>query len=428
MNNRFLAVSLVLAASATDPTPPTVPTEPQSQFAAMAATIAPGDYTVLYLPDTQYYSASFPATFMVQVQWIASVKDSLNIVFVSHLGDVVDHDDVPGEWAVASAAMAVLDSIVPLGIAPGNHDITGPWGGTAGSWSKYRSYFPANRYSGKPYWGGYYNLNMGSRASSYQKIVAGSDSLLFLHLEFQAPDDVLAWARGVVDAHPNHRAFVSTHSYMNGAGVRTVSTKYTRTDGNNGEQIWQELVRRSPNIRLVHGGHYCGEARTVSVNDAGLGVDEILTDYQCNPNGGDGWLRYYVFKPGLGEIHAYTYSPTLDAFGTSFVLPYTLGTQSVPPPPPPPPSGVQAIPTVTCGPQVGTKSTCTFDATASTGPITGYLWIKGAPCCTVVGPTFTQTVSSPRSRIWHLVVSGAAGERDSVSFTWVVPDSGLVLP
>ena len=36
----------------------------------------------------------------------------------------------------------------------------------------------------------------------------------------------------------------------------------------------------------------------------------MLTDYQSRANGGDGWLRYYTFKPSENKIYAYTYSPT----------------------------------------------------------------------------------------------------------------------
>jgi hypothetical protein len=308
---------LVLMACASpvgpDTSPPVVPAP------------APGDYTVLYIPDTQFYSESYPSIWLDQVNWIASRDDSLNLVFVSHLGDLVDNVGSSVEWQRASGSMAVLDAIVPVGIAPGNHDIEDNWIGVAGSWATYRQYFPTTRYAGKPYWGGAYAS--ASRASSFQRITVGAEQLLFLHLEYQAPDDVLAWAKGVVDAHPNHRVHLSTHSYLTPSTQRLDSSPFVRGNGNSGEAIWQEFVRHAPNVRMVHSAHFCGETRQVSVNDAGKRVDEILTDYQCLPNGGDGWLRFYVFKPSVGEIHAYTYSPTLDRFDTDsesqFVLPYT---------------------------------------------------------------------------------------------------------
>ena len=51
------------------------------------------NFTIIGLPDTQYYTdirhGGTPAHFTAQTQWIADNKDSLNIVFVAHLGDVV---------------------------------------------------------------------------------------------------------------------------------------------------------------------------------------------------------------------------------------------------------------------------------------------------------------------------------------------------
>jgi VCBS repeat-containing protein len=55
-------------------------------------------------------------------------------------------------------------------------------------------------------------------------------------------------------------------------------------------------------------------------------------DYQSRANGGDGWLRYFTFKPSENRIYAYTYSPTrnngLGEFETDdssqFVLDYDM--------------------------------------------------------------------------------------------------------
>src|SRR3989442_9971357 len=32
--------------------------------------------------------------------------------------------------------------------------------------------------------------------------------------------------------------------------------------------------------------------------------------HQRRPRGGDGWLRYFTFKPSENKIYGYTYSPT----------------------------------------------------------------------------------------------------------------------
>ena len=54
-------------------------------------------FSIVVLPDTQFYSSQFPQTFMAQTRWVADHAADQNIVFVTHLGDVVDgwEPDVP---------------------------------------------------------------------------------------------------------------------------------------------------------------------------------------------------------------------------------------------------------------------------------------------------------------------------------------------
>jgi hypothetical protein len=55
---------------------------------AVPAVAAPEAFTIVALPDTQFYSSSYPETFAAQTQWIVDNKERLNIVFAAHLGDV----------------------------------------------------------------------------------------------------------------------------------------------------------------------------------------------------------------------------------------------------------------------------------------------------------------------------------------------------
>ncbi len=55
------------------------------------------DFTIIALPDTQYYSENVGGTraaiYTAQTDWIVSQKDYLNIAFVMHLGDVTNFGD-----------------------------------------------------------------------------------------------------------------------------------------------------------------------------------------------------------------------------------------------------------------------------------------------------------------------------------------------
>jgi hypothetical protein len=72
-----------------------------------AAVVPVGDpdaFTVVVLPDTQIYAWLYPETFEAQTRWIAENKDTERIVFVTHVGDIVETGTAAEEWANAQAA------------------------------------------------------------------------------------------------------------------------------------------------------------------------------------------------------------------------------------------------------------------------------------------------------------------------------------
>ena len=65
-----------------------------------------------------------------------------------------------------------------------------------------------------------------------------------------------------------------------------------RQTGNDGEELWQKLVRKN-NFALVVCGHVSihGYGFLVSRNDRGKRVYQMLADYQSRPRGGEAYLR-----------------------------------------------------------------------------------------------------------------------------------------
>lgn len=85
--------------------------------------VADDSFMVVVLPDTQVYAHSFPETFEAQLKWVADHAEDDNIVFVTHVGDVVQAADRPNEWANANAAYAwIRDIDMPHGVSAGAHD------------------------------------------------------------------------------------------------------------------------------------------------------------------------------------------------------------------------------------------------------------------------------------------------------------------
>ena len=106
----------------------------QTSLAADLDAPPPGAFTVVVIPDTQgYLGARTKATpdstdpltnpvFANHIQWIRTNVTNQNIVFVSHVGDIVDIDNEE-QWTLACQNLDGLRGLVPFGLTVGNHDM-----------------------------------------------------------------------------------------------------------------------------------------------------------------------------------------------------------------------------------------------------------------------------------------------------------------
>jgi len=298
-------------------------------------------FTVIGIPDTQFYSESFPQIFLAQTQWVADNVEALNIRFVSHYGDVVQHGNDIEEWDNAEVALDVLDFIdIPWGVSAGNHDVT-PSGGDA---SGYIPQFFRDRYGPTHWVDDDFVIGVSpSGMSNAQVFSGGGREWLVLHIECDLPVRELAWAQGVLDQHRDKACIVTTHRWLQDAedytgGVPVVPSGrypaiwYTIEDvhtqgGIQSEQAWRWFMRKNPSIFLINCGHFHEEYRQTSTNVAGLPVHEVLADYQDDPNGGNGWLRIMTFNVDTNQIQFDSYSPTLDQIRTAAESQFALAVQ-----------------------------------------------------------------------------------------------------
>jgi hypothetical protein len=272
---------------------------------AVEDTKAEDNFSVVLLPDTQNYAEKFPDTYVAQTLWIREHRKENNIKFVIHLGDIVQTPTNKLEWENADRAMRLLDGVVPYSVAPGNHDMVVKNRDS----SLYNQFFSPARFANRPWYGGHMDENNDNNFCLFE---ACGMKFMVINLEFAPRDETLKWASGVARRHPEHRVIVATHCYMRPGKRDTGCATSYNIAGNSGEQIWQKLIRKEPNVFLVVSGHVLGVGLQTSTNDAGGNVLEMLTDYQGLPNGGDGWLRSLQFVPGENKIHIKTYSPLLD--------------------------------------------------------------------------------------------------------------------
>lgn len=282
-------------------------------------------FTIIMLPDTQYYSARNATTFRAQTTWITENLTAQNIVCVTHVGDVVDSVRDPAQWDAATAALTPLSDLLPWGVAPGNHDydaIRDPEkGGTT-----FARYFGPKTFAQHPWYAG----SSPNGLNACQLFSGGGTDFLLLHLEMETPDTALAWADTLLARYPKRAVILSTHSYLRAAKKARSDKAEYRPDGHAGEDLWNLFIKRHPQVFLVLCGHDAGEWHQTSVNAAGGQVQEMLADYQSRPHEGDGWLRILRFQPDQKTIEVKTYSPTLARYETDadsqFTVPLTLPT------------------------------------------------------------------------------------------------------
>lgn len=320
-------------------------------------------YTFAIFPDTQSYTSSsdpeVQALFGRMSDYVVEHKDSLGILHVVHVGDIVEFG-APEQWALAAEAMGRLDGEVSYTLGVGNHDQQRPGFASAFSFeSDIDDYFTAEQVGATTAQGGgtYDGFDVGpdtfdngnsysdSIRNHYTTIAApdGTDWLI-LSLEFGAPDDVLRWASEVIEGHLDHRVIIDTHSWNGGdKRVDPTTEPLTGENGgwgygirdnprnvNDGEDMWRELASKYPNIAFTFNGHNFLDGAETVVSEAAGGNDvlQMFVNYQngisdeitgagdssLGGRGGNGALRLVVIDPDNDQITTHAKFTGLDLF------------------------------------------------------------------------------------------------------------------
>lgn len=288
-----------------------------------AASATGEDFTLVALPDTQYYVAALnggrPEMFTAQTQWIVNNRTAKNIAYVAHLGDCVEHGNNNSiEWERANNSLKLLENNIlnlvdgiPFGIAVGNHDQT-PNGNPDGtSTTLYNQYFGANRFRARQYYGGRFASNLDNH---YQLFSASGLDFIVIYLEYSETPSatILNWADGLLKNYSQRRAILVSHSILDGSAQFAPQ----------GQAIYDTL-KNNPNLFLMLCGHVTAEKQRQNIFD-GKTVYSLLSDYQGLTRGGNGWLRLLEFSPANNQIRVKTYSPVLNAFQTDADSQFTL--------------------------------------------------------------------------------------------------------
>ncbi|MDG2381634.1 MAG: metallophosphoesterase [Pirellulaceae bacterium] len=280
------------------------------------------------------------ASFTNQTDWLAANAQTNNIRFVAQVGDIVNNGSEVNEFERAAAAMATLDTAVnadggigiPWSVGYGNHEalVFDPSEDPAGSLADgYRQYFGGadiqnHRYTGQVGFGSVssnelntYHLIKSSQAPDAREYV-------LLNLEFDVPGhpagssppagdipafDAIDWAQDVMDAHPGKPTIISTHVFEGTREGPPFSPDWPGPGRNSQAEIFDKLVTNNSQVFMVLSGHTTQDTHRVRLNNAGLPVLQMVTDYSMQRFGGGGFMRLIELDEEVGELRVETFSP-----------------------------------------------------------------------------------------------------------------------
>jgi hypothetical protein len=287
---------------------------------------APADFTLIGLPDTQFYTEQTNggnnSVFKAQTNWIVANKSALNIAYVAQLGDCTQNGDNGGndiEWKRADTSIKIIENPVttglpdglPITMSVGNHDQS-PNGSASGTTTFFNQYFGTSRFASRSYWGGNYGSNADN---SYQLFSANGIDFIAISLEYDptANAAVLSWANNLLQTYSSRKGIIVSHYILNADA----------TFGSQGQAIYNAL-KANPNLMLMICGHINpnGESNRSDVFN-GKTVHSLLSDYQ-DLNGGNGWMRIMTFFPATNTATVKTFSPTLNQYQTDANSQYTI--------------------------------------------------------------------------------------------------------
>ena len=315
-------------------------------------------FVVVVLPDSQCYMSGgdppgmtgvcggglkpAPEMMYAQMEWIAESLKSHKISAVAGVGDTVNCAQDAVEWSRAETGYHLLDLTgVPYSTVLGNHDYDQSCMGSIGSRGslKFNEHFGPARFANHN-WYGESTYPVTTNDNSYVKFDAAQGKFLLLDLEFFPRNEAIDWAKAVIAENMDRQVLIVTHGYMSVKGIRKSSDSflgpaaYGLRDSNDGEDLWDKLVSRYPNILAVVCGHAGGgdaSGATATRVDQGINgnlVPQMLANYQWNMGGGAGYLRILNIQPAKHRIVVSTYSPYLDRTladgGNEFAVSYGL--------------------------------------------------------------------------------------------------------
>lgn len=281
---------------------------------------------LVFLGDTQWYFSSDRESkyYKAALDWVCEAwEKGFDVAAVLNPGDVTN-DNTLQEWRRFDKVMKEAGLSMPVLYSTGNHDYPA---------LEQRSKISERALPFFDYFISYHDSLVVARYGT------GIDNVLFririqgepwlvLSLEFGPRKEVLSWASEILDVYNKQSVVLLTHAYLfdekdlynsnSVSGFQNWAPKYTFSDAGDGLDIWENVVRRAPQVKMVLCGHNHFSAVVLSENDFAMEVLQLRFDPSNQPNGGNGWLQLLeISKPEAGAdngslIRGWVYNPILN--------------------------------------------------------------------------------------------------------------------
>lgn len=300
------------------------------------------DYSFAVIGDTQcmiQHAREFNSTANVEkiYNYVIDNAKTKNINHVFHLGDIVQYtwpnwgnteeikNNMYKEMEISYQQIGRMDGKLDYSLVRGNHEpdfLYDEYFGVNSTYTNYGSHIEE------------YYINS---TNSIHYFSAGNLDYMVVTLDFGAGDLVLNWANERIAAHPNHNVIITTHAYMhidgqllndnhgvspyrNGANDPLYNTAMGET-ANNGDDMWNKLIKKHSNIVLVLCGHDSTEDVVVTQlkGDNGNIVTNMLIDPQAmdtkyKSQGGVGGVAMFYFSNGGKDVEVRYWSTVQNAY------------------------------------------------------------------------------------------------------------------
>lgn len=235
------------------------------------------NYTFVNIPDPQYQTQYKPEIIDAQMEWIRDNRERLHTAMAICVGDLTQ-DDTEREYKHADQSFSILDEAnMPYLVTDGNHD-----------GEMFKQYFGGSRYEGDL---GYQGTGP-SQISSYSIIRAGSYEYLFLSLPWNSADLTADrdWILNVLNTHKEYPTIVFSHY---------------NTDT-------ETFVKPFDQVFMTVRGHIEDRWVRSFENNFGHKVIDVVTNFQFDLYGGNGWLNTMEFDESANLIKFRSYSPWVE--------------------------------------------------------------------------------------------------------------------